>query len=173
MKQFIMNIVLASLSVAAIAQNTAADKLFDKYSGKDGFTTVFISKYMFDLFAQIDSNDEDYKDFKDVTNKLNSIKILASEEGAELGGINFYNEIMKNLPEKEYKELMVIKEKDQDLKFLIRENNGKISELLLVVGGTGENVLISIQGEIDLETISKLSKSMNIGGMENLDKIDM
>ena len=128
---------------------------------------------MFDLFAQIDSDSKDYKDFKEVTSKLNSIKILASEEGAESGGINFYNEIMKSLPEKDYKELMVVKEKDQDLKFLIREKEGKISELLLVVGGKAENVLISIQGEIDLETISKLSKSMNIGGMENLDKIDM
>ena len=35
-----------------------------------------------------------------------------------------------------------------------------------------DNVLISIQGEIDLGNISKLSKSLNIEGMESLEKID-
>ena len=41
-----------------------------------------------------------------------------------------------------------------------------------VVGGKGENILISITGNIDLKTVSKLSKSMGIEGMENLDNIE-
>ena len=59
-------------------------------------------------------------------------------------------------------------EKDQDVKFLINENNGKIVELLLIAGGKDENALISIQGNIDLKTISKLSKSMQIDGLKHL-----
>lgn len=172
MKKLFVNIVLIVCSVAMYAQHTAADKLFDKYSGKDGFTTVYISKYMFNLFAQIESNDEDFKDFEEVVSKLNSIKILASDGTQEPSGINFYNEIMTELPVQQYQELMRVKEKDQDMKFLIHEDKGQIKELLLIVGGTNENVLISIQGNIDLETISKLSKTMNIEGMENLEKID-
>lgn len=172
MKKIIINFVLTVCSIAIYAQNTAVDRLFDKYSGKDGFTTVYVSKYMFNLFAQIESDDEDFNEFEEVVSKLNSIKILASDGTEALSGINFYNEIMNELPVKEYKELMRIKEKDQDMKFLIREDNGNINELLMVVGGLRENVLISIQGNIDLETISKLSKTMNIEGMENLEKIE-
>jgi len=44
--------------------------------------------------------------------------------------------------------------------------------LLMVVGGKTSNVLISITGNIDMKTVSKLSKSMGIQGMGNLDKID-
>ena len=72
----------------------------------------------------------------------------------------------------QYKELMVVKEKDQDVKFLINEKDGKIIELLLIAGGKDENALISIQGNIDLKNISKLSKSMKIEGLEHLNDID-
>jgi hypothetical protein len=41
----------------------------------------------------------------------------------------------------------------------------------MVVGGKDENVLISIQGEIDMKNISKLASSLNIEGMENLEKM--
>lgn len=36
------------------AQNSAALGLFDKYSGKDGYTTVSISKELFGMFAEME-----------------------------------------------------------------------------------------------------------------------
>jgi len=42
----------------------------------------------------------------------------------------------------------------------------------LMIGGGNENVLICITGNIDLKSISKLSKAMDIDGMEELDKIN-
>jgi hypothetical protein len=47
-----------------------------------------------------------------------------------------------------------------------------VTELLLVLGGKDECALISIQGDIDMKNISKLAKSMNIEGMENLEKME-
>jgi hypothetical protein len=158
------------LAVIANAQNSAIDKLFDKYAGKDGFTTVTISKQMFELFNQVETNSKEDKDFKDVASKLTSIRILAMDKKDENSSINFYKELEKDLPASQYKELMVVKEKGQDVKFLTHEENGKITELILISGGN-DNALICITGEIDLKTISKLSKSMQIQGMENLDQI--
>jgi hypothetical protein len=154
----------------AKGQNSAIDKLFDKYAGKDGFTTVTISKQMFELFNQVETNSKEDKDFKDVASKLTSIRILAMEKEGDNPSINFYKELEKDLPASQYKELMVVKDKGQDVKFLTHEENGKITELILISGGT-DNALICITGEIDLKTISKLSKSMQIHGMENLDQI--
>jgi len=66
---------------------------------------------------------------------------------------------------------MVIKEKDQDVKFLVREDKGKVVELLMLIGGKDESVMICIQGIIDMKSISQLAKGLNIEGMENLEKI--
>lgn len=156
------------IPIMILAQQSPVDKLFDKYSGREGYTSVFISKHLFSLFAQTNMED---KEFEELLGKLTGIKIL-SAEGTAKSGVNFFNEIMKELPLREYTELMVVKEKGQDFKFLIREKNGRIQELLMISGGVNNNALISIQGDINLKNISNLSKSMNIKGLENLDKME-
>ncbi|MBA7554714.1 hypothetical protein ES705_47345 [subsurface metagenome] len=146
MKKSIAMLLLLVASIVTMAQKHPVDKLFEKY---------------------------DDEEFDDLMNSLKSIRILATDNDVELDkNINFYDEIMKELKVSEYEELMVIQEKDQNVKFLIREVDGKIVELLLVSGGRDGNALISIKGDIDLKNISKLSKSMNVEGLEDLEKID-
>jgi hypothetical protein len=159
---------------AGVNAQSIIDKLFDKYSGTEGITTVYISKYMFDMFRSDEASVKDEDDVGQVISKLNCIKIIATDDDpATPVTVNLYQEIMKVIPSSSYKEMMVVKEKDQDIKFLAKESKGKVIELLLIVNGKDNNVLISIQGDdIDMKNISKLAKGMNIEGMENLDKID-
>jgi hypothetical protein len=168
MKTQLIFICLIAIPWLGKAQSPV-DKLFDKYSGKDGFTTVYITQYMFGMFKDINTND---KEFDDLVKNLKSIRILTSEDNKAIpAGTNFFKEIMKELPVQQYKELMVVKEKDQEMKFLAKENNGRISELLLISGGK-ENVLICIEGNIDMKNLAQLSKNFKIEGMKSLEKID-
>lgn len=167
MKKIIF-IALVLFSFTANAQNSAVDNLFDKYSDRDGFTTVSISKGMFSLFA---SENESKDEFNRAVKGLESIQILSPDSTIAKGSLNFYKEIIKNLPITQYEELMSVKEKDQVFKMLIRKKGSIISEFLMI-GGGNTNILICITGNINLKSISKLSKSMNIEGMENIDKVD-
>ncbi len=169
MKTKILILFFVSLQSIAFSQSSPIDKLFDKYSGKEGFTTVYISQYMFDLFRDVKTDD---KDFENLVKGLKSIRILSVEDPKLVpAGLNFYKEIMNEIPANQYKELMVIKEKGQDTKFLIKENQGRIVELLLISGGN-ENTFISIEGNLDMKSLSKLSKSMNIQGLKPLENVD-
>ncbi len=170
-KAFIVMLLTFLISVSAMSQKDPVDRIFDKYSGQEGYTTVYISSKMFSLFAEIDPDDQE---LQDMMNGLKSIRILASDDSDESGGdgINFYKEVMKDLAVEKYEELMVVKDGNQDLKFLIREENGKIVELLLVGGGDGDNVLISIRGIIDMKNIGKIGKALDVEGLENIEKID-
>ena len=57
---------------------------------------------------------------------------------------------------------MEVTEDDEVVRFLAKDaGNGKISDLLLVVGGN-DNALISISGIINPESIGKITKAMNI-----------
>jgi len=172
MKRLFFIICFIGFTTAVFSQNKSIDRVFDKYAGQEGFTTVYISKYMFSMFANLDEvEDEDMDEVQQVFGKLTGIKILASEDGSP-EGINFYDEIMKDLPRNEYEELMVVKDSESDVIFLAREEGGVIVELLLIVSGDDDNALIAITGEIDLNTISKLSKAMNIDGMEELENLE-
>ena len=170
-KALIVMLLTFMISVSAMSQKDPVDRIFDKYSGQEGYTTVYISSKMFSLFADMDPDDQE---LQDMMNGLKSIRILASDDSDESGGdgINFYKEVMKDLAVEKYEELMVVMDGNQDLKFLIREENGKIVELLLVGGGDGDNVLISIRGIIDMKNIGKIGKALDVEGLENLEKID-
>ena len=169
MKKFVFTIVVLLGTLSLSAQSKVVDKLFEKYSERDGFTTVVITKHMFNLFSNVETEADD--EYMNMIKNLKNIRILTGPENSE-EGVNFYDEIMKELPKKEYEELMVIHDSDKDIKFLVKEENNMVSELLMVIGSKTDNVLISITGNIDMKSISKLSKSMGIQGMENLDKID-
>jgi hypothetical protein len=161
-------VLISMICISARAQKSPVDAIFEKYGNKEGFTTVIISKYMFSLFANMDVNQDDF--MKTIAG-LESIKILTVEDSVLNTKINFYKEIINEIPLEEYKELMVVKKKGQDLKMLIREKNGQINEFLLI-GGGNDNVLISIVGKLNLESIARLSKEMNIQGMDQVGKLD-
>ncbi len=167
-------IIAGLLAVSLFGQSQSIiDKLYDKYSGTEGYTSVYISKYMFDMFRSSSEGEKSGDDAEEIISKLNCIKILVTDDDpATPAPVNLYEEIMKVLPSSSYKEIMVVKDKDQDVKFFAKEDRDKVTELLLVVGGKVENVLISIQGDIDMKNISKLAKSMNIEGMKNLEKME-
>ncbi|MEZ5012615.1 MAG: DUF4252 domain-containing protein, partial [Bacteroidales bacterium] len=81
--------------------------------------------------------------------------------------LNLYKELEKKVDFSKYEELMVVKEGGKDIKFLIREKGNRIEELLMIGGGPGSNVLISIKGDLDMDNISDISRTI---GIEELDK---
>ncbi len=83
-----------------------------------------------------------------------------------------YTEANKRLNIKEYEELVTVREKDSNVRFVTKEANGVINELLLLVGGKDEFVMMSFVGNIDLSKIARLAKKLNIDGAEHLDKIN-
>ena len=151
------------------AQGNPVDDMFNKYSEKQGFTVVSISSKMFSLF---ENKNTENKDADDVINKLKSIKILSVEDSLLNKNLNFYDELSKKLDLSVYEELMVVKSGLDVTKFLIKQKGNIISELLVIVGGPGGNSLISIKGELNLKTISELSKDIDIQELKSLDKID-
>jgi hypothetical protein len=67
---------------------------------------------------------------------------------------------------------MSVREKDKDMKFYIRESGGKINELVMVMGGSKDFMVLSLFGEIDLKSISRIGRKMNVQGLEKLEQMD-
>ena len=168
MKRIFIGGMLIMLTLFTMGQNSAVDKVFDKYSGKEGYTTVYISSFMFNMLNSLETDDPEFDEFKKATSGIKSIKILTQDGG---NSVPFGAELLEMLPRSEYQEMMVVKDQDEDVLFLAREENGKITEFLLIVSGGGEDVLIAIQGDIDLESISKIASGFDMPGLENLEDL--
>ena len=168
MKKIALMMVLMVTLTAAEAQDVIS-KFFTKYQEDESFTNVNISSKMFGLFTQMDAESPEDKEVLQAISKLKGLKILAKENARN--SRELYKEALGLIP-KNFEELMSVRDKDKDMKFMIDENGGKISEMLMVVGGNEEFMIMSIFGEIDLKQISRIGSKMNIKGLENLKNMD-
>jgi hypothetical protein len=169
MKKIFLFFTAVCINLLMQAQTNPVDEMFNKYSEKQGFTVVSISSKMFSLFA---NKDAENKDASEIINKLKSIKILSVEDSLLNKNLNFYTELSRKLDLSVYEELILVKEGPDITKFLIKQTGNIISELLVITGGPGGNSLISIKGELNLKSISELSKSLDMQELKSLDKIE-
>ena len=168
MKKLLLLIILVSLSASLWAQKNPVDEIFEKYSGKDGFTTVYISPKMFSILSGMNTEDKDYQN---LMSKLKSIRILSENTDSLRTPTQFGKELLRRLPAAGYEDLMLVKDQNNEVRFMILESKGHIAELVMVSGGTGSTV-VSISGDLDLKTIASMSDKTGIEQLKDLDKVD-
>ena len=147
--------------LACLAQKAPVDKLFEKYAIQKGFTTVNSSGKLLGFASQLETGD---KATTDMLSGLKGIRVLTVEDDELNKKLDFYSELEQSgfFKNNNFEVLMEVTESDEVVRFLAKDaGNGKISDLLLVVGGD-ENTLISISGIIDPQSIGQITKAMNI-----------
>ena len=170
MKKNFLVIGIMLLSLAGMAQGSVIEKYFNEYADNEAFTKVTVNSKMFSLFTELEGNSQDEEAFLKAVSKLKGLKVLANDSSVDAAKL--YLQACADIEKAGYEELMTVQDANEDMKFSILEKGGKIEELIMVVGGTKNFVMLSLYGEIDLKNISKIARSMKINGLENLNKID-
>ena len=168
LKLIILLLTLGFFTNNSFAQDDTAnaiDKYFQKYIDDDRFTVVYISPKLFQLIGKLDLGGVDMEDdeaeaIMDMVQDLKGLRILVSEQDAQ----TLYREAKQTINTKEYEILMTVRDKDgENVDFLVKDqDDGEIiKELLLMVGGDDEFVLMSFVGNISMTKISNLAKTMD------------
>lgn len=174
MKKLVIIIALFSISFTASAQGT-----FDSFENEKDVTSVIVTKNMFKLLSKmdLDSDDPEVKDYLNMVDNLNDIKIFTTDNPEVAGRMTTkVNSYIKN--NGALSELMRIKEGGKNIKFYSKEgsNENFVSELLMHLDGNidGEpmTVVMSITGNIDLKQIGKLAEELNVPGSEELKNVN-
>ena len=166
-------IVLTVLIVMPAVSQELFETLVNKYSNKDGFSAVQLSKDMFDLYLKkknIDEKDPVYSVVDNLENILviTQVNINEKEDGLK----NIQSEILDYYKKEGLSLFKTEKKTGNDLKIYIDKNDDGVSRLGLVNLSEMSLTLIEINGIIDLTSIASLNKAFNIRGLETLRKID-
>ncbi|MBW8687639.1 DUF4252 domain-containing protein [Chitinophaga rhizophila] len=171
MKRFLLLALL--LTVAGLQlfaqQGSGIDRFFEKYENDQSFTLISVTPKMFSMFSKLDIHSMEGKQFMQIVKKIRGLRILARENAK--GGNALFKEASAML-NKEFEELMTVRDGKDDLRFLVKENaKGNIAELIMLVGSDAEFLAMSLIGDIDLNEISQLANSMNINGFDKLQHV--
>lgn len=163
-----ITLILAGLiiSVSMMAQESFINKYFNKYSDNENFTKVTINQKMFSLFANFEGGTQEETDFMQAISKLEGLKILVAD--SITNSSEMFKKVAADINKAGYEELMSVTDADENVKFSIKEKDGVVTELVMLVGGNEEFVLMSLYGVINLRDVSKIASGMKMNGMENL-----
>ncbi len=170
MKKILLLVPLCLLLAGALtAQNDAINRFFTQYMDDERLTVVFVSPKMFNLVSKISTDDPDWEKFRDVVGGLTGLRVLTSDSISD--GLKLYKDALAKVPAAEYDELLTVRDGKENVRIWVKDSDNIINELLLLVGGTDEFVLLSLTGKIDLDQISNLSKGLDIDGVKHLEKV--
>jgi hypothetical protein len=164
-------IILTGFLSPLNAQTDAITKYFDKYVNDERFTVVYISPKMFEILGKLDLEelkDEEAQIIMEVVKDLKGLRVLTTEQDP----LKFYEEAKAKIKTSEYEILLTVRDEGENVQFLIKDEGNMIKELLLLVGGEDEFVMLSFMGDIDLAKISRLAKKLDVKGVEHLDQLD-
>ncbi|NOY51728.1 MAG: DUF4252 domain-containing protein [Chlorobi bacterium] len=166
MKRLTLILVGLAMSVTMMAQQSLINKYFDRYADNENFTKVTINQKMFSLFANFEGNTEEETEFMQAISKLEGLKVLVADSVENPGKL--FKSAAAEIEKAGYEELMSVTDADENVKFSIREKDGIVKEMIMLVGGKEEFVLLSLYGEIDLKNVSKIANGMKLNGMQSL-----
>lgn len=151
MKKLVLISVLSAF-ISVVSGQKSIDALFNRYAGKDGFTTVTISGNLLKLARCLDDDESDDA----FPAKISVIRILAQDD-ENMKVENFYDLVIKDIDLDNYEEFMRVKESDQDLRMLVRTEGNRFKEFLLIAGGD-DNTVIQIKGDMSFKEARKFSE---------------
>ncbi len=156
MKRLLFLFVFIAVSTVMMAQNSVVDKVFAKYAGKEGITTVSISPDLFKLAAALDPEAMDNEDFP--VDKVTSLKVLAVDDAEAVNGVDFYAEVLKELNTNDYQEVMTVQDGADNVKMLMKTDGKTIFEFIILTGGD-DSALVYISGAFSMDDLESVAQS--------------
>lgn len=161
MKKLIIASIALIFSISLFAQPAAYKQVYHSYKGEEGVTSIHVPGFLM-KFAGMCAGLEG--DERDLVRCLKSVTVLTIDDNHLYPGVNFAEEMDLSRMKDNYNVMMEIHEGDEDVIIAARERKGKITDLIIVVGGD-DNTLVHVRGRMESDLMKELGK---VSGMKEL-----
>ena len=154
MKKLLISTLILIFSITLFAQPAGFNRIYYQYKGEEGVVALKIPGFVMKLAGSI--ADLDRKE-RELLRSLRSVTVLTIEESDLYPEVNFTEEINLSNMTKGYRILLEMHDGEEDVIIAAREKNGKLRDLIVVVGGT-DNVLVHVRGRMESDLLENLAE---------------
>lgn len=151
MKRAILTVFIAAFAALLYGQKNSTDDFFNRYSGRDGYSSVIINGNIFSLLKNFDDDCESENSDRKVT----SIRILSRDRDTDPGNHEFISEIRNIVKRGGYEEMITVKDSEDDVRFLVKTDGDVINELLIMASGD-DDAVIQIKGRLTEDDVNRI-----------------
>lgn len=151
MKRMLLAIAAVIIASAVSGQRTSLDDFFNRYSDREGYTSVVVNGNLLKFLGESGNTDRD----GNALSKITSIRLVVREKENSSPGESLVSEIRGIIRRGRYDELMSVRDDGADIRFMARMERDMVRELLLIIDGKDEAV-IQIEGNLTRDEASEL-----------------
>ncbi|MDB4015156.1 DUF4252 domain-containing protein [Flavobacteriaceae bacterium] len=180
-KHSLILVLLISLNILT-AQN-----IFEQYQKDPAASYLSVSPKMFEMLGKLSLNTDDpqMNGFIDMVKSMDSFKVLSTKSGIIAQDMESW--IANQIEQTELETIMNLSEKDVDVQFCVvyGSDYSKVDRLVMYVKGAQKFankegldisninfILLSVEGDIDLNQVATLTEVIDIPGGEFLKEIN-
>lgn len=150
MKKLLILTALCCCPLLSYGQTDGFMKLYEKYSGREGYTTVEMAGEMFRAINDADGTDSGAPGL----NNVNRMIIIVAETGNKA----FAEEVKAVLQSGEYATVSAVHDGSQSVEFFIRQEEGNTTEVVMNVYDGTEHIVMLLDGyDLNISQISRIT----------------
>lgn len=158
MKNFLFVILVGLMPLFSTAQNPNVKAFYDKYMGQENVTNVNLQGWVLQMAAKFSDDENGEK----LLQKITKLRVMVMEE-RNLVSKNDYQSLVKSIHKDRFEKLMEIRDGAEKIDFFIQEDGDEISNLLMLINGDDEFILVSLEGNLKFSDLQDLNFEINGG----------
>jgi len=152
--------VIILITGCQIHNEKAAEEVFDKYEGQEGVYTFRIPPGLIGIFL----DEEEDREIKEALREMDFIKVMILDEKKTKSSSKdqILQEFDKKLAESNFEDILLVNDGQQTIKIKIREEEGYIREMMILITDEDAFLGLSLVGKISLDQLSSVARSVDI-----------
>ena len=152
MKNILIAIAMLAIPMSGFCQNESIEQFYNKYIENENVTDINLKGWVLSLASLI----ADEKTGEEVLEKITQLRIMVADE-KNIVSKSDLKKLMKDVRKNSFEDLMTVRDGNDRINFMVREKeDGTITNVLVIVNGDKEFILLSLEGALDFEDLKKL-----------------
>lgn len=165
MKYLLFAIGLFLCPFTSFSQSKYIESFIDKYADEADMNSLTLNDWTLQLTSSFTKKETGER----IKNKITKLRLLSSENQLLAKREDIRN-LMQNLRNDDFEDLMEVRDKGSNVKFMLRENKDYVTDVVMLVHGKEGFVLLTLEGLFKLEDLKDWN--IEIDGSEHLKKIN-
>ena len=95
------------------------------------------------------------EDGTEILQKITKLRIMLAEEKDIVSKADV-KKLMRDVRKNDFEDLMMVRDEGTRVNFMIREEGKNITNVLVIIHGDGEFIMLSLEGNLNMEDLKQL-----------------
>lgn len=165
MKNLILVLTMLALPFFAASQTECIENFYDKYVDNEKISDLSLNGWILSLASKM--SDEEGTE---ILEKITKLRIMIAEEKNIVTKPDI-KKLMRDVRKNEFEDLMTIRDEGSRVNFMIREEGDNITNVLVIIHGDDDFILLSLEGNLNFDDLKELNFDVEGGDVfKNLPK---